>query len=69
MGVGFVFRFAAQQLSKLVNAIGWGVGSAISAGIAASGTTSIGKAAVAHFVDGKNLKDIKQKFDDAKKRK
>lgn len=69
VGVGFAFRFVAQQLSKLVNLVFAGAGSVISAGIASSGTSAIGKAAIAYYIEGKTLKDAKRKLDEAKKEK
>lgn len=61
-GLGFVFRIAAQQASKLLNAIAPAAGSAISGGIATLGTESIGKAATAYYIDNKPIEEAKAKF-------
>jgi len=58
-GAGFGFRLLAQQASKFMNVIIPGSGSVISSGIAASGTTLIGNAAIDYYIEGKNLDDIK----------
>jgi len=68
-GVGFVFRLAAQQASKFLNAIWPSSGSAVSSLIAASGTTAIGKAAVAYYIDDKTISEAKKKFEETRKEK
>lgn len=65
-GIGYGLRLLAQQASKLINAIWPGAGSAISFGIAALGTNGIGKAAIAHYIDGATIEAAKKKFDEAK---
>lgn len=47
---GFALREVFRQGSKLANLIFPGAGSAISGGVAAAGTYSIGKAAIAYFI-------------------
>ena len=69
VGAGYTFRFIAQQGTKLVNAFWPGVGSALSAGIAASGTLAIGKAAILYYIDGKDFAEAKAKFEEARKEK
>lgn len=61
-GGGMLFRWTAQQLSKLLNAPFPGFGSAISGTIAYSGTYVIGKSAIAYFIDEISIEDIKDKF-------
>lgn len=65
-GAGYIFRLAAQQASKLLNAIWPGSGSAVSAAVAGTGTSAIGKAAIAYYIDGKTLEDAKQKFEETR---
>jgi small GTP-binding protein len=61
-GAGYTFRLIAQQASKLLNVLWPGAGSAISSGIAALGTTAIGNAAVAYYIDNDPLKDVKKNY-------
>lgn len=68
-GAGYSFRLLAQQASKLLNTVWPGSGSAVSSGIAAIGTSAIGKAAIAYYVEGKNMDEVKQKFEAAKSEK
>lgn len=63
---GFGLRFVAQQGTKLLNVVP-GAGSAISGGIAYSGTYSIGKAAIAYYINGKSLDEAKKEAEKAKK--
>ena len=65
-GVGNIFRLAAQQASKLLNAIWPGSGSAVSSAIAAVGTSAIGKAAIAYYINGSRIEDAKKLFDQEK---
>ena len=67
-GAGFVFRLVAQQASKFLNAFWPGSGSAVSSGIAALGTTAIGKAAIAYYIDGQDLSEAKRIFESAKQK-
>ena len=60
-GVGNLFRLAAQQASKLLNAIWPGSGSAVSSAIAALGTSAIGKAAIAYYINGSRIEDAKKR--------
>ena len=69
IGAGYTFKIIAQQGSKLLNALWPGVGSAISAGIAASGTAAIGKSAIMYYLDGKDIALIKAKFKEAQDKK
>lgn len=56
---GLGFRFIAQQGSKFMNLVIPGSGSAISSGVAYSGTYAIGKAAIAYYIDGKSTEEVK----------
>jgi len=66
-GAGYAFRLLAKQTSKFLNTVWPGVGSAVSSGVAASGTAAIGKAASAYYIDDKPIGEAKKKFEDAKK--
>lgn len=66
---GYVFRLVAQQASKFLNAVWPGSGSAVSSGIAALGTSAIGKAAIAYYIDGQDIDEAKKVFDSAKQEK
>ncbi|MDO4859750.1 MAG: 50S ribosome-binding GTPase [Bacillota bacterium] len=68
-GVGYGLRIAAQQLVKFANVAFPGAGSAVSAGIAALGTSGIGNAAIAFYIDGKDLEEAKKKFKEMKEKK
>lgn len=68
-GAGYAFRLLAQQGSKLLNAVWPGSGSAVSSGVAALGTSAIGKAAIAYYIEGRTLEEVKEKFEDAKNKK
>ena len=61
-GLGFLFRTIAQQGSKLINVIWPAAGSAVSSGVAYFGTSSIGKAAIAYYIEGKSLDEAKSVF-------
>lgn len=52
-GAGYSLRLAAQQSVKFANILWPGSGSAVSAAIASSGTSAIGKAAVSYYIDKK----------------
>ena len=69
VGVGYVFRLVAQQASKFLNAIWPGSGSAVSSGIAALGTSAIGKAAIAYYIDGQDIEEAKKVFELSKNTK
>lgn len=64
---GLGLRFVAQQGAKFLNVLIPGSGSAISSAIAYSGTYSVGKAAIAYYIDGKTKEQAKKEMDDAKK--
>ena len=66
---GNVFRFMFQQGSKMLNIIWPGSGSAVSSGIAALGTSTIGDAAIAYYIDDRNIEEAKKILDRAKKDK
>lgn len=66
-GAGYAFRLLAQQASKILNAVCMGSGSAVSSGIAALGTSAIGKAAIAYYIDDKTIDEVKKKFEEVKK--
>lgn len=57
--VGYGLRLAAQQGSKFINAICPGAGSTVSATIASVGTNGIGKAAIAYYIEGNSIDDVK----------
>ncbi|MGE9896402.1 AAA family ATPase [Anaerovoracaceae bacterium SGI.195] len=63
---GFALRTVAQQISKFANIIPF-AGSAISSTIAATGTTAIGRAAVAHFISDLPLRKTRSLFKHLKK--
>lgn len=65
-GLGYTFKLIAQQSVKFLNGILPGSGSAVSAGIAAAGTTTIGKAAISYYLDDNTINDVKKRFDEAK---
>ena len=65
-GAGYVFRLIAQQASKFLNAIFVGSGSAVSSGIAYIGTSAIGKAAIAYYIENKTMDEAKKQFEKAK---
>ena len=67
--VGYGLRIAAQQGAKFINAIWPGAGSALSAGIAGIGTSGIGKAAIAYYIDGRSIEEAKEKLEEAKAKK
>lgn len=62
---GFGLRFVAQQGTKLLNVIP-GAGSTISGSIAASGTYSIGKAAIAYYINESTVLETKRVAEQAK---
>ena len=66
-GMGYAFRVFAQQASKFLNAVWPGSGSAVSSAVAAGGTSAIGKAAIAYYIDGKTMEEAKKKFEEMKK--
>lgn len=68
-GAGFVFRVVAQQASKFLNGVWPGAGSAVSSGIAALGTSAIGKAAIAYYIDDQDMEEAKKIFDSVKQEK
>ena len=61
-GLGFGFRTLAQQGSKALNILFPGAGSAVSSIVAGSGTYAIGQAAIAYFIDGKDLDTARKAF-------
>lgn len=66
-GAGYGFRFLAQQASKILNVFWAGSGSAVSASIAALGTSAIGKAAIAYYIDDKTIEEAKSTFEASRK--
>lgn len=62
-GAGYGFRLLAQQASKILNVFWAGSGSAVSASIAALGTSAIGKAAIAYYIDDKTIEEAKSTFE------
>ena len=65
-GAGYVFRLIAQQASKFLNTIFIGSGSAVSSGIAYIGTSAIGKAAIAYYIENTTMDEAKKQFEKAK---
>lgn len=61
-GAGFILKLIAQQTSKLINFTFPGAGSTVSASVAWIGTQSIGSAALAYYIDGKDLKKAKREL-------
>lgn len=68
-GLGYSLRTIAQQGSKFLNAIWPGAGSAVSSGIAALGTNTIGKAAIAYYIDESTFDEAKKKFESGKSKR
>lgn len=66
-GAGYGFRLLAQQASKILNVFWAGSGSAVSAFIAALGTSAIGKAAIAYYIDDKTIEEAKSTFEASRK--
>src|SRR5690625_680434 len=56
--VGLGLRFVAQQGTKFLNLAIVGSGSAVSAGVAYSGTYSIGQAAIKYYLEDKSKEEI-----------
>lgn len=67
--VGYGLRLAAQQGSKFINAIYPGAGSTVSAAIASVGTNGIGKAAIAYYIEGNSIEDVKTEIKKSKTKK
>ena len=65
-GAGYAFKLLAQQATKFLNLVWPGSGSAVSSAIAAVGTSAIGKAAIAYYVDDRTMDEAKKKFEDSK---
>ena len=63
-GAAIAFREIARGLIKFVFP---GGGSVISSSIAFAGTWAIGEAAVAYFIEGKSIEDVKEVFKSVKK--
>ena len=66
-GAGYTFKLIAQQAAKFLNGIWPGSGSAVSAGIAGTGTSAIGNAAIAYYIEDKTMDEAKKKFNNSKK--
>ena len=66
-GAGYGFRLLVQQASKILNVFWAGSGSAVSASIAALGTSAIGKAAIAYYIDDKTIEEAKSTFEASRK--
>jgi len=67
-GAGYTFRLIAQQASKLLNTVWPGAGSAVSSGIAAMGTSAIGNAAIAYYIEDNTIDEAKKKFDEIRQK-
>ena len=65
---GFAFRIFAQQATKLLNFLLPGSGSIVSAAVAASGTKSMGHIAIAYYIKGEDIHQVKKRFKDVKKK-
>lgn len=65
VGASFAFRETARALIKIVAP---GAGSVVSAGVAYGATVGIGKAASAYFIKGLNKGEIKDVFEQEKKK-
>lgn len=57
---GYLFRTIFQQASKVLNGTLPGAGSALSSGIAYSGTNAIGSAAIRYYIDGATIEEAKE---------
>ena len=68
-GAGFVFRLIAQQGAKFFNVVFPGTGSVASSGIAAMGTSAIGRAAIAYYIDGETVEKAKELFEKERDKK
>lgn len=66
-GAGYTFRLAAQQASKFLNVVWPGCGSIVSSSVAAFGTSAIGKAAIAYYIDDQGIEEAKKVFETLKK--
>ena len=66
-GAGYGFKLAAQQASKFLNVFWPGAGSLVSSGIAATGTTAIGKTAIAYYIEDMPMGEVKKTFEEVKK--
>src|SRR5699024_1106709 len=62
---GFGLKFVAQQGTKLLNVVP-GAGAALSGGIAASGTYSVGESAIAYYVNEMSMEEAKKVAEKAK---
>ncbi|MDZ5711376.1 GTPase family protein [Jeotgalibacillus haloalkalitolerans] len=60
VAAGFALRQAARQLLKVIPV----AGNVISGAIATAGTYALAEAAIAYFIDGKSLDDVKETYDD-----
>lgn len=61
-GLGWGLRIFAQQAAKILNAIWPGSGSVASALIAGGGTSAIGKAAIAYYINDMSIEVAKEQF-------
>jgi len=66
VGAGYVFRLAAQQGAKFLNIVLPGAGSAVSSGVATTGTLAIGNAAIAYYIENKTKEEAIKKFEKSK---
>lgn len=67
-GAGYTFKLIAQQATKLLNNFLPGVGQAASGVVAHAGTMAMGRAAIAHYIEEKDLKVAKNKFEKTKEK-
>ena len=63
VGASFAIREGARAIAKLFP----GAGNAVSASIAFAGTWGIGVAAMAYFIDGATIEEVKFQFEEGKK--
>lgn len=68
-GAGYAFRVLAQQSAKLLNGFWPAAGSAVSSVVAFAGTSAIGNAAIAYYIDDRSIDEAKKKFEEERKKK
>lgn len=61
---GYGFKVVAQQASKLLNTVWPGSGSAVSSAVAFAGTSTIGNAAIAYYIDDQDIEVAKKKLEE-----
>lgn len=61
-GLGYTLKFIVQQGAKFLNTVWPLIGSAVSSAVAASGTSAIGNAAIAYYINDATMDDAKKIF-------